>query len=205
MRNLEGLSRQVIKIVVSVVLDCFIVVFAKIPDPFWFGDGVIISGDVVRDYVDDHLEPLFMRPLNQGMKLLQSFCRIDCQVGIHVVIILDGIGRARPTLDHVGIVVGDAVSSIVMDHIVVEDSCEPDVGDTQFADLLQCFWGKIPKFAHSVFLDCSPWFVGGIGIAKQPGKNLVNHNFMGGTVIFYQAFLADWIINKCKQTKCGEN
>ncbi len=61
----------------------------------------------------------------------------------------------------------------------MRDACIPNMGHAQRGNFGKCLVGKVIKLAHSIFLNGSPRLIGGIGVSKQTGKNLINHWFFG--------------------------
>ena len=60
----------------------------------------------------------------------------------------------------------DAIGTVIINHCVVGNTGIPNMGGAQFLNALQCFIGKIGEFAHAVFFQRAPRFIGGILVTE---------------------------------------
>ena len=112
--------------------------------------GVVLTRHMIGHEVGDDLQAVLMRELHQSLELLHAVGDIVCQVGIYVEIVLDGIGRARTTFHHSWMIGLDAKATIVGLRGMLYDACVPDVGSTQFLDLLQGFRREVGHLATAI-------------------------------------------------------
>ena len=172
--NPEGFPDDVIEIVVAPVLLSLVVPGAEILHALGVVQTLILAGHVVRNDVDDHFHALPVGSLDQGLELLHPLFRVHSQVRVHVVIVLHGIGRARPPFDHVGVVIGDPMGSVVRNHGVVKDPRVPDMRDPELPDLPQGLVREIVEFSHPVLFDGPPGLVQAVLIPEESGEHLVD-------------------------------
>ena len=156
----------VVKIVVHRIHHRCIVFCPKIGGSFWIGQTLIVSGDMVGYNINEHLHPSGMGSLNKCLELFKSIFDVLGQIWIDVVVILYCVWRTCSPLDHVRIVIGNSIHGIIGDHIVVWNTCVPNIGHTQILDFLQSFFTKVVEFSNTILFDGAPWLVSGIGISK---------------------------------------
>ena len=68
---------------------------------------------MIGDEVHEEAQPRSVRTLHEGLQLRHTLGGLLHEVGIHIVVVLDGIGRARDSLDRIGVVWADAMGAIV--------------------------------------------------------------------------------------------
>ncbi len=180
--KLEVLAHDVVEVVIARPLDRRVVVGAKVLDALRPTDRLVAARHVVRHDVDDDLHAVAMRALDECIEFLETFRRVDREVRVDVVIVLDGVGRTGATLDHVGIVVADAVLRVVAHDGVMRHARVPDVRHAEFADAAQRLVGEVGELADAVFLDRAPGLVGRVPVAEQAGPDLVDDRFALGFV-----------------------
>ena len=66
------------------------------------GVGMIAAGGVIGHKVDNHLHAGVVGAGHESLKLSHTVVDVDGNIGVHVIIVLDGVGRAGLALDHVG-------------------------------------------------------------------------------------------------------
>ena len=130
----EILADDVIEVIVPRPFDRGVIVGAEIGDAFGFTCGLVGAGDMIRHDVDNDFHPVRMRTLDQCLEFLEAPGRIDGQVRIDAVVILDRVGRARAALYDVGVVVADAEFRVVANNGVMRYAGEPDMGRAEFPD-----------------------------------------------------------------------
>ncbi len=69
-----------------------------------------------------------MDPVAECVEFLHAAVDVDGQIGIDVVIVFNGVGRAGFSLDDVGIVGRDAVGTVVGGGSVLNDAGQPYMG-----------------------------------------------------------------------------
>ena len=128
---------------------------------------MVAAGYVVGDEVDDHLQAGCVGALHELVKLLHAARYIGGEVGVYIVVVLDGVGGAGLALDG-GLVVGaDALRAIVGLRGVLNDTGVPYVGDAQLLDGCQGFGGEIGKLAAAVLLDATVCYTLGVVVAEK--------------------------------------
>ena len=95
-----------------------------------------------------------------------------------MVVIFDCVGRSRSSFDYIGVVFTDPDGRIISDDSMMRHASVPDMAHTEFFEFLECGVCDVVEFSNSIFLYRSPRFVGGIGIGKKSGKNLINNGFL---------------------------
>ena len=134
---------------------------------------------MVWDEVDDHFQTGAVGALHEIFKLAHTLVGLRGQVGVDVVVVLDGIGRAGGAFHHFGVVAAYAVGAVVRLCGVFQEACVPDVGEAKLSDAVQGGSGKVFHLAASVFLYGAAGLVGGILVAIQAGQHLVNKYAFG--------------------------
>ena len=90
-RQAEGLPGIVIEIVLRGPMHRLVVSSAEIH---------VLAGYMVGDEVDDQLETGLTDPVNQRAEFLHPGRRIIGQIGVHVIVVRDGVGRAGIPFHH---------------------------------------------------------------------------------------------------------
>ena len=129
---------------------------------------------MVGHYIDNHFHALRMSTRNQGFKFLQAVSRVYGEIGINVVIIFHGVRRTGATLHHIGIVIADAVSSVIANDRMMRHAGVPYMSYAQFFDRFKRSLINIIKFSNTIFFNRAPGFIGAIGVAVEAGENLVD-------------------------------
>ena len=134
---------------------------------------MVAAGHVVGHEVDDHLQSCIVGALHQLGELLHAVRHGGRQVGVHIVVVLDGIGRTCLALDCCLVVGADAEVTVVGLRGMLDDTGIPDVGGTQLLDGSEGLGGEGGELAAAVLLDAAARYTGGVGIAKQAGEDLI--------------------------------
>ena len=150
-----------------------VVLLAEVHHTLRLGVGVVAAGHVVGHEVDDHLQSCIVGALHQLGELLHAARHGGCQVGVHIVIVLDGIGRTCLPLDRSLVVGADAEMAVVGLRGMLDDACVPDVRRAQFLDGSEGLGGEGGELAAAVLLDAATRYTGGVGITKQAGEDLI--------------------------------
>ena len=74
---------------------------------------MVAARHMIGDEVHEEAQPRSVRTLHEGLQLRHTFSRLLRQIGIHIVVVLDGVGRARYALDRVGVIRTDTVGAVV--------------------------------------------------------------------------------------------
>ena len=109
----EGLSGQVVEVVVAGEGAAGVVVLTKVGLEGILGVGVVLTGHVVGHEVDEDLQPSLVRPLHESLKLGHAVGHAHGQIGRHVVVILHRVGRSGLALNHGVVILGDAIGGVV--------------------------------------------------------------------------------------------
>ena len=118
-----------------------------------------------------------MGATHQLLKFLHTLLHIDSQVGVHVVVVGDGIGRASPTLHNSRMLTGNAILRVVGHRGVTNDASVPHMRDTHLTNLLQHLRREAIQFATAVLFNGTKRFTRLTAVAIQTRKNLVNNDF----------------------------
>ena len=68
---------------------------------------------MIGDEVHEEAQPRSVRTLHEGLQLRHALSGLLRQIWVYVVVVLDGIGRARYPLDRIGVVWADAMGAVV--------------------------------------------------------------------------------------------
>ena len=101
---------------------------------------------VVGHKVYDDFQAGAVGTLYQIFEFLHTSGNVLGQVGVYVVVILDGIGRTGLTLDYGRMVGADVVASVVSLCGVLDDARVPDVRGTQPLDFAQGLTREVGHF-----------------------------------------------------------
>ena len=131
---MQALSRDVVEVVVRV--KCFrrIVVCTEVLHPFGTGIAPVLSGHMIRNEVDDHFQSCLMRAAHEIFKFLHAVRHVGGQVGINVVIVLDGIRRSGTSFHHGGMVGFDTIFLIVCLRGMLQQPRKPYVGKAEIGN-----------------------------------------------------------------------
>ena len=181
----EGGAGEVVEVVLGGVEEGGVILLAEVDNALGLGVGVVAAGYVVGNEVDDHLQTGLVGALDELGELLHAVGDVGGEVGVYIVVVLDGVGGAGLALDG-GLVVGaDALSAIVGLRGVLDDSGVPYVGDAHLLDGGEGFGGEIGKLAASVLLDAAVRYALGVVVAEKAGKNLIKDDFIHNILFFY--------------------
>ena len=111
-----------------------------------------------------------MGALYEGFELLHAFGFVFCQIGIDIVIVRDGIGRAGAPFGDRGRV--EPVGG------VADNACVPNVRGTQIRDGLECTLVDIYKPSATVLFLGAVVFASLVVVRKQAREELVNNGFI---------------------------
>ena len=127
----EFALRDVVEIVVRAEGVGRVIVGAKLRGAVWLGVGVVLARHVVGYEVNEDFQVSTVSALHQVFEFLHTFRYVLGQIGVYVIIILDGVRRSGLALDDGGMVGADIVAAVVSLCGVLDDARVPDVGDAQ--------------------------------------------------------------------------
>ena len=130
-----------------------IVILSQIPHPLGLTDGVILTSHMVGYEVDDHLHASLMRAFHELFKLQHTQIHVRRQIRVNIIIIGDGIGRARLSLHYSRMVHGNTMIRIVGLRRMSDHPCIPNMTDTHVPDLLQNRRCQVIQFTAAVLFD----------------------------------------------------
>ena len=139
---------------------------------------MIGAGDVVGDKVHQDLQPCLVGTLDEGVQLCLSRVWIFGEVGVDVVVVLDGIGRACLPLHRVGVVGTDALGAVVGLRGVLQQADIPDVGCPETADIGEGFGSEVTELPRSVLGECAMGLVGCILIPPESSEGRVDDDLL---------------------------
>ena len=111
---------------------------------------MIGAGDVVGDKVHQDLQPSLVGTLDEGIQLCLSRVWIFGEIGVDVVVVLDGIGRASLPLHRIGVVGTDALGAVVGLRSMLQQADIPDVGSPETADIGEGFGSEVTELPRAV-------------------------------------------------------
>ena len=173
----EALSGTVVEVVLRVEALRGVVALAEVADALGLADAVVLSCHVVGHEVDDHLQSCTVCAVDQLLELVHALPDVDGQVGVDVVVVDDGVGRARASLHHGRVLARYAVAAVVGHGGVAYDACVPDVADAHLAYLLQHRGCEVVELADPVLFDGSKRFSRRTAVTVQARKYLVDDDF----------------------------
>ena len=112
---------------------------------------------------------------HQLLKLLHALVDIGSQIGVDVIVVGNGIGRACPTLHNCGMLTGDAIGGIVGLGGVTDHTCVPNMAHAHLPDVLQGGGREVVQFAAAVLLNRAVLLASDLTIAIKPRKDLINN------------------------------
>ena len=139
---------------------------------------MIGAGDVVGDKVHQDLQPSLMGTLDEGVQLCLSRVWIFGEVGVDVVVVLDGIGRACLPLHRVGVVGTDALGAVVGLRGVLQQADIPDVGSPETADIGEGFGSEVTELPRAVLGECAMGLAGRILIPPESSEGGVDDDLL---------------------------
>ena len=92
LREVERLPPAIVEVVVSAEMPFLVIGLSKVFHALGPGNAVILACHVIGHEVHDDLQPHAMRTLDECLPLGHALLHAGGQVGVHVVIVADGIG-----------------------------------------------------------------------------------------------------------------
>ncbi len=133
----ELLAGDVVEIVVAGEEHVLVVAGAEIVDSGRPGIGAVLAGHMVGHEVYYHSHACGVCARYERFEFVHAAWNVDCQVGVDVVVVGDGIGAAGFAFHYVAVVRSDAVFAVVGAVCVFNHPCVPHVRGSQFADFTQ--------------------------------------------------------------------
>ena len=171
----QGLGGDVVEIIVGCEATACIIVLTKVAHVGRLGIAVVSACHMVGHKVHNQSQASLVCAVEQVLKFGHAFIDVDGQVGVNVVVVLDGIGRTSAALNNGRVVGGNAVLRIVGLRGVLEQARVPNVGIAKLADAAEDGSGEVVHFAAAVLLDAAAGYVGRLLVAIQARQDLVNH------------------------------
>ena len=116
---------------------------------------MVLARHVVGHEVDDDFQAAAVSTLHQVLELFHTFRNILRQIGIHIIIIFNGIRGAGLSFDNGRMIGLDIVTAVIGLGSMLYDACVPNMRCTELFYLTQCLGCKISHFATSVFSDAA--------------------------------------------------
>ena len=164
--NTEVLARQVVEIVVRGKFYINVIVSSKFGCVIRKMVAVIKPRYMVGHEIHNDAEASLVGTLDKAFKLSQS-CRYACgNVRGYIIVVLNGIGRTRLTLNNSRMVGRYAIKRIVCLGSVLNEARVPDVRGPKAVDLFQRPRREVGHATASVSLAVSPWLTGTVVVTK---------------------------------------
>lgn len=119
-----------------------------------------------------------MSTFDEGVQLSLSRVWIFGEVGVDVVVVLDGIGRACLPLHCIGVVGMDALGAVVGLRGVLQQADIPDVGSPETADIGEGFGSEVTELPRSVLGECAMGLAGRILISPESSEGGVDDDLL---------------------------
>ena len=74
---------------------------------------MVAARHMIGDEVHEEAQPRSVRTLHERLQLCHASSGLLHEVGIDIVVVLDGIGRARDSLDRIGVIWTDTMGAVV--------------------------------------------------------------------------------------------
>ena len=152
-----------------------IVGFAQIFHSLWLADALVFARHMIRDKVDNHLQPFLMGTFYQVVKLAHTFRNIISNVGVDVVIVGNGVGRTSLTLNNTRCLTWNTESRIVGTGGMAYNASVPNAVYTERLYLLQRCIVKVVHLSNTIFCKRTVWLSVAVLVAKGACKHLVNY------------------------------
>ena len=174
----QPLAGDVVEIVLRAESLSTVVVLSEVADALGPGIRHIVAGDMVRHEVHHHLQPRAVSPVHQRLKLSHAPPGVGSQVGVDIIVVLHGIGRACTPLDHGTVVALNAAVGIVCLRGMLQQARKPYMAHSKRPDLTQRKHGEIPHQTAAVTLPAAVGHRVGHPVAKQTGQYLIDDNLL---------------------------
>ena len=119
-----------------------------------------------------------MGTLDEGIQLCLSRVGIFGEVGVDVVVVLDGIGRACLPLHRVGVVGTDALGAVVGLRGMLQQADIPDVGSPETADIGEGFGCEVTELPRAVLGECAMGLASRILIPPESSEGGVDDDLL---------------------------
>ena len=156
----------------------FVVVGPQVSHALGCSIAVVLTRNMVGHKVDNHAHASLVCALHQLLKLVAAVGHIDGKVGVNIVIVSYGIGRARIAFHHVRVARRDAVGAVIGLGGMFDDSGIPQVGHSELANRSQHFVVDVVEFPHSVLVYGAVVDVAAACVGEKAGQELINDDFI---------------------------
>ena len=133
---------------------------------------------MVGDKVHQDLQACLVGTLDEGVQLCLSRVGIFGEVGVDVVVVLDGIGRACLPLHCVGVVGTDALGAVVGLRSVLQQADIPDVSCSETADIGEGFGSEVTELPRAILGECAMGLTGRILIPPESSEGRVDDDLL---------------------------
>ena len=171
----EGLAGEIVEIVAGREVHRRVVRGSEIFYTLRASIAVVLARYVVRHEVNDDFQSSLVRAVDKGLKLLHTRRDVCGEVGVDIVVILDGIGAASLAFDDGAVVACDAVGRVIGLSGMLNDACVPDVCRSQFANLAQGLWREGGHRPAAVCGAVGVVLVYVCAIAEKACEDLINY------------------------------
>ena len=141
-------------------------------------DGVVLTGHVVGNKVDNYLQASLMGALHQLFKLFHTLFHVHRQVGVNVIIVRNGVRRSSLTLHDSRMLTRNTIGAIVGLCGVTDDARIPYMTDAHLLNVLQYLRGKVGHLTTTIFGNRAVLFARQVAIAEKTGKYLIDNNLI---------------------------
>ena len=171
----EMLTGTVVEVVLRVETVVGIVLLAQVLHAQRLADRVVLASHMVGHEVDNHLHASLVRARYKSLKLRHAIVHINRQVGVDVVVVGNGIGRACLSLYHSRMLTGNAVLAVVRLRGVTDDARVPNMAHAHFPDFLQGRGREVVQFSTSILFYRTILLASSVTIAVETGEYLINY------------------------------
>ena len=137
---------------------------------------MILACNVIRHKVDYHLHANLVGSCHQPLELANAILHPDGDVGIDIVIVGNGIGRASISLHDIRVAAGDA--TVLSLKRMPYHTCVPHMSDAHVANLVEHRRGDIVHLAAAVLALAAVNHTMVARVGKQAWKQLIDNRFL---------------------------
>ena len=135
---------------------------------------MVLACDVVWHEVYDESESCLMCASDEVPEFLHALCYVCGEVWVDIVVVLDGVWTSSSSFHDLGVVFAYAPVCVVGLCGVLDESCVPDVCDSQFAYLLQSLVCEVSHGAASIFVFGAVRYALWVVVSEESGEYLID-------------------------------
>ena len=173
-RRLQLASGAIVEIVLRIESVIGIIVGTEVFHAPGLCYRLILSRHVVGHEVHYHLQSGLVGALYEGFEFLHALIHVGSQVGIHVIVVADGVWRTGLTFHYCRVLCGYAVGGVVGLGGMAYHSGVPHVRDTHILEVLQGLLIEVRKLARAVLSQRPVMLPLGVPVAIKASKHLVD-------------------------------